>query len=163
MTRTKPTPTVVTRTTDDVDELAGVRFADPYRWLEGDGPEVQRWQDEQGEAAADFLGDWPHFAELRASVAAFSTARFEPIPRAAGGRWFRTTTPEHRVAGIRDEGARPRAVTAAVERGEAPAGASPASSHRPHDDTTPARRSTPRVSGMPRKITGSPISARADA
>jgi prolyl oligopeptidase len=88
MTRT------VTRATADVDELAGVTFPDPYHWLEGDGPEVQRWQDEQGEAAAAWVRDWPHFDRLRESVARFQTARFEPLPRAAGGRWFRTTVPE---------------------------------------------------------------------
>ncbi|OLT01256.1 hypothetical protein BJF90_32695 [Pseudonocardia sp. CNS-004] len=91
MTRT------VTRATNDVDERAGVAFPDPYRWLEGDGPEVQRWQDEQGEAAAAWVRDWPHFERLRESVARFQTARFEPLPRAAGGRWFRTTVPEGRT------------------------------------------------------------------
>jgi prolyl oligopeptidase len=87
----------VTRATADVDERAGVSFADPYRWLEGDGPEVQRWQDEQGEAAAAWVRDWPHFDRLRESVARFQTARFEPLPRAAGGRWFRTTVPDGRT------------------------------------------------------------------
>lgn len=91
MTRT------VTRATADVDERAGVAFPDPYRWLEGDGPEVQRWQDEQGETAAAWVRDWPHFDRLRESVARFQTARFEPLPRAAGGRWFRTTVPEGRT------------------------------------------------------------------
>jgi prolyl oligopeptidase len=90
VTRTAPP----TRVGADVDELAGVAFPDPYRWLEGDGEEVQRWQDEQGEAAATWVRDWPHFDRLRESVSRFQTARFEPLPRAAGGRWFRTTVPE---------------------------------------------------------------------
>jgi hypothetical protein len=71
----------VTRVTADVDELAGVVFPDPYRWLEGAGPEVQRWQDEQGAEAAAYVRDWPHFDRLRVSVARCSTARFEPLPR----------------------------------------------------------------------------------
>ncbi|MHA6626307.1 prolyl oligopeptidase family serine peptidase [Pseudonocardia sichuanensis] len=93
MTRTAPT----TRIGADVDERAGVAFPDPYHWLEGDDPEVQRWQDEQGEAAAAWVRDWPHFDRLRESVSRFQTARFEPLPRAAGGRWFRTTVPEGRT------------------------------------------------------------------
>ncbi len=87
----------MTRATADVDVLAGVTFPDPYRWLEGDGPEVQLWQDEQGAEAAAYVRDWPHFDRLRESVARFSTARFEPLPRAAGGRWFRTVVPEGRT------------------------------------------------------------------
>lgn len=94
---TRPMTRTVTRATADVDELAGVVFPDPYRWLEGDGDEVQRWQDEQGAAAAAYVRDWPHFDRLRESVARFSTARFEPLPRAAGGRWFRTVVPEDRT------------------------------------------------------------------
>lgn len=86
-----------TRRDTTVDELAGVAFPDPYRWLEGDGEEVQSWQDEQGDAAAAYVRDWPHFDRLRDSVARFSTARFEPLPRSAGGRWFRTTIPEDRT------------------------------------------------------------------
>ncbi|ALL79278.1 hypothetical protein AD006_28560 (plasmid) [Pseudonocardia sp. EC080610-09] len=53
---------------------------------------MQRWQDGQGEAAAGFVRDWPHFERLRESVARFSTARFEALPREAAGHWFRTTT-----------------------------------------------------------------------
>ena len=87
----------MTRATRDVDVLAGVTFPDPYRWLEDDGPEVQLWQDEQGAEAAAYVRDWPHFDRLRESVARFSTARFEPLPRAAGGRWFRTVVPEGRT------------------------------------------------------------------
>jgi len=93
---TRPMTRTVTRATADVDELAGVTFPDPYRWLEGDGEEVQRWQDAQGDTAAAYVRDWPHFEKLRTSVERFSTARFEPLPRAAGGRWFRTTVPEGR-------------------------------------------------------------------
>ncbi|WP_030925691.1 prolyl oligopeptidase family serine peptidase [Streptosporangium amethystogenes] len=83
-----------TRVTDDVDELAGVTFPDPYRWLEGDGDDVRRWQDAQGEVAASYVRDWPHFDRLRESVARFTVPRIGFSPRTAGGRWFRAAVAE---------------------------------------------------------------------
>ncbi len=82
------------RTTDHVDELAGVRFPDPYRWLEGETDEVRRWQEAQAEAATAHVRDWPYLDGLRSSVAKFHLPRFEQIPRTAGGRWFRTAVPK---------------------------------------------------------------------
>ena len=78
-----------TRREDAVGGLAGVEFPDPYRWLEADTEEVRLWQRAQGEIAAAYLRDWPHFDELRESVARFSAPRFASVPRFAGGRWFR--------------------------------------------------------------------------
>ncbi|MFI0469836.1 prolyl oligopeptidase family serine peptidase [Saccharopolyspora sp. 5N102] len=78
-----------TRTGDDIDEVAGVRFADPYRWLEANTDEVRVWQDEQGQAAASYVRDWPHFDRLRELVAHYDTERFAAVPTAAGGSWFR--------------------------------------------------------------------------
>lgn len=39
-----------------VDEYHGERVVDPYRWLEGDGPEVDRWTDRQNERTRRYLG-----------------------------------------------------------------------------------------------------------
>jgi len=72
-----------------VDGLAGVEFTDPYRWLEADTEEVRLWQRAQGQLAADYVRDWPHFDALRESVAHWSAPRFGSIPRFAGSRWFR--------------------------------------------------------------------------
>lgn len=49
-----------TRRDEIVDVLHGVRVADPYRWLEGDGPEVTRWfeaQDQRTRRELAKLGD----------------------------------------------------------------------------------------------------------
>ncbi|MEU4898174.1 prolyl oligopeptidase family serine peptidase [Streptomyces sp. NPDC044780] len=78
-----------TRTGDDIDEVAGVRFADPYRWLEASTEEVRAWQDAQGEAAAAYTRDWPYFDRLRKLVAYYDTERFGSVPMVAAGRWFR--------------------------------------------------------------------------
>jgi prolyl oligopeptidase len=83
-----------TRTEDVVDERAGIEFPDPYRWLESDTDEVREWQRAQGELAAAYVRDWPHFDALRDSVSRFSAARFGSVPRFAGGRWFRMTQRE---------------------------------------------------------------------
>lgn len=77
-----------------VDGLAGVEFPDPYRWLEADTEEVRLWQRAQGQLAADYVRDWPHFDALRESVAHWSAPRFGSIPRFAGGRWFRMADQE---------------------------------------------------------------------
>ncbi|KOG87699.1 hypothetical protein ADK38_23985, partial [Streptomyces varsoviensis] len=78
-----------TRAGDDVDEAAGVRFADPYRWLEAESEEVDAWQDAQGAAAAAYVRDWPHFDRLRELVAHYDSERVASVPLAGGGRWFR--------------------------------------------------------------------------
>jgi prolyl oligopeptidase len=77
-----------TRRTDATDELAGVAFSDPYRWLEENTVEVRRWQSAQARLATDSVLGWPHFDDLKHWVARFSTVR-AALPRFAGGRWFR--------------------------------------------------------------------------
>ncbi|WP_033296317.1 prolyl oligopeptidase family serine peptidase [Amycolatopsis jejuensis] len=82
-----------TRTGDDLDEVAGVEFADPYRWLEEDTDEVNAWQDAQGEAATRYVRDWPHFDRLRELVGRYDwgddNERFGSVPLFAAGQWFR--------------------------------------------------------------------------
>jgi prolyl oligopeptidase len=74
---------------DETDELAGIRFPDPYRRLETDDGAVQRWQSEQAEAAMAFVHDWPHYDQLRESVDKYVLSWFGSVPRSVGGRWFR--------------------------------------------------------------------------
>ncbi len=51
---------VPTRTVDVVDEIHGVRVADPYRWLEDPGaPEVHAWLDANDTRTRDALRDLP--------------------------------------------------------------------------------------------------------
>ncbi len=81
-----------TRTVDATEELAGVCFADPYRWLEEATAEVRDWQREQNELAASYVRDWPHFHRLKQLVERFNAPRSPGLPSYAAGRWFRTET-----------------------------------------------------------------------
>lgn len=81
-------------TVDAVEELAGVRLADPYRWLEEDTDEVRRWQRRQGELAGEYVREWPGFDGLHELVRQFSVPRVPAVPRFAGGRWFRAEVAE---------------------------------------------------------------------
>src|SRR5581483_7428151 len=78
-----------TRTEEVVEELAGVRFPDPYRWLEEDSDEVRAWQARQAEVASAYVRDWPDWSPLRALVERYAVERFPTVPRFAGGVWFR--------------------------------------------------------------------------
>ncbi|PXY33532.1 hypothetical protein BAY59_10640 [Prauserella coralliicola] len=78
-----------TRTGNDVNEVAGVRFADPYRWLEQSTDEVRAWQDEQGAVAAAYVREWPYLDRLRKLVAHYDSERFASVPLTAAGLWFR--------------------------------------------------------------------------
>src|SRR5688572_17576390 len=74
------------------DTLCGISFPDPYRWLEGYNDEVLQWQKAQAKLATCHVGEWPHVERLRELVAQFSTerpGRTSPLPRYAGGLWFR--------------------------------------------------------------------------
>jgi prolyl oligopeptidase len=76
------------------DILAGISFSDPYRWLEQDSDEVRRWQRVQADLASAHVREWPLFDRLQEAVTRFNTERFVPLPRYAGGRWFRMEMPE---------------------------------------------------------------------
>jgi prolyl oligopeptidase len=91
--RARPVHYPKTRREDVTDEAAGVRFDDPYRWLERDSDEVQAWQAEQNELTTRWLEGWPHLDRLRAAVRRYQASRFGEVARFAGGRWFRRRTP----------------------------------------------------------------------
>ncbi|MES2496001.1 MAG: prolyl oligopeptidase family serine peptidase [Pseudomonadota bacterium] len=89
-----------TRRGDWQDELAGVRFDDPYRWLEEETEEVVHWQRQQAALAAGTVRDWPHFQALRQSVERLNTPRFSSVPIFAGTRWFRLHMPAGRTQAV---------------------------------------------------------------
>src|ERR1700733_9771258 len=72
------------------DTLAGLEFADPFRWLEGNDAEVRHWQSQQAELASSHVRTWPYFNSLRELVRKYNTDRYMAVPRYAGGLWFRT-------------------------------------------------------------------------
>jgi len=82
------------RTDATIDSRAGVDFPDPYRWLEAEDEEVRDWQRAQGQLAADYVRQWPHFQALRARVAHYLPARFGNVPRFSAGQWFRSEISE---------------------------------------------------------------------
>lgn len=75
---------------DDVDLAAGVRFADPYRWLEAESPAVRSWQAAQNTLADDYAGTSP---ELAASLQRYFVDRIGTPPRFVAGKWFRAIQP----------------------------------------------------------------------
>jgi prolyl oligopeptidase len=85
-----------TPTEDVVEEAAGVRFPDPYRWLEEtDAPKVRAWQEAQAQVASAYVRDWPQWDALRARVEHYTVARHATLPVYAGGSWFHEHAPEH--------------------------------------------------------------------
>lgn len=85
-----------TRAEETADELAGVRFADPYRWLEADSDEVQAWQERQAELATAHVREWQGYDEVRGLVEQYLTERTGTVPAFGGDLWFRQHTPEGR-------------------------------------------------------------------
>src|SRR5690242_16227686 len=81
------------RTENTIDILGGLRFSDPYRWLEGESIEVKGWQRAQSAIAEAYIREWPHFERLQRVTERFSTeVHFDHVqmPLFAGGNWFRT-------------------------------------------------------------------------
>lgn len=81
------------RRSDVWEERAGVRFPDPYRWLEQSTEEVRSWQRAQAKLASEYVRRWPGFEVLRRSVARLHVGR-PTLPRHAGGYWFRLSQRE---------------------------------------------------------------------
>jgi prolyl oligopeptidase len=79
-----------TRTVDAWDERAGLRFEDPYRWLESETPEVHAWQRAQAVLATRIAYEGQDPAEVRALVARHAAGERPDLPRWAAGRWYRS-------------------------------------------------------------------------
>lgn len=73
---------------DLVEELAGHRVADPYRWLEDpDDPEVRRWLADQAELFAAHRARWPMQDRLRRRLEALMPGAVG-LPHQRGDRTF---------------------------------------------------------------------------
>jgi prolyl oligopeptidase len=79
----------VTRTVDVVDELTGVAFRDPYRWLEEQSEEVRAWQSEQAARASSYVREPLYWEPARRLVEQYRSEWLFGLPRFAGGVWFR--------------------------------------------------------------------------
>lgn len=78
-----------THTVDQVDELHGVRVADPYRWLEdGDSAETQEWIAAQNALTFDFLEELPARAPIGKRLTEIWDYPRASAPVKRGGRYF---------------------------------------------------------------------------
>jgi len=87
-----------TRRDEVVEEIAGVRIPDPYRWLEAESDEVHAWQVAQAEFATATIaagGGLPHAREL---IEEYAVGSRPVLPRRGGDRWFRAERVEGEVA-----------------------------------------------------------------
>src|SRR5262245_34852132 len=81
----------VTRTEEVVDELHGVKVADPYRWLEdGSKDDVRSWVDAQNAYTRGLLDARPGRASTRARLAQLLSIGTLTAPTPKGGRYFYT-------------------------------------------------------------------------
>jgi len=95
---------------EDFDEAAGIRFADPYRWLERDDDEVRRWQTRQNDLSDIYVQQWPYTLELGRYLEHYLVERIATVPRFVAGQWFR--------AAQASAGAPPRLVVSTTAYGE---------------------------------------------
>jgi prolyl oligopeptidase len=80
-----------TKTVDQVDEIHGVKIADPYRWLEQDvrnSPEVAAWVAAQSQITRAYLDALPGRAAIEARLKAMWDFDKFGVPDAAKGRYF---------------------------------------------------------------------------
>lgn len=73
---------------DAADLVHGVRFADPYRWLEAESPESQAWERDRSAAAKAYLDALPGIDTLERAVTQRMTEGLVFTPKLAGGLWF---------------------------------------------------------------------------
>src|SRR5579885_2494505 len=69
--------------------LAGVRFEDPFRWLEQDSEEVKQWQAAQTDLSKSYLQRFQSYGRLRELVHQLVEEETAVLPKWAAGRWFR--------------------------------------------------------------------------
>jgi prolyl oligopeptidase len=76
---------------DIVDDIHGVRIADPYRWLEADASErVGEWTEQQNARTRSVLDGLPERAGLARRLRELLSVGLLSTPRPVGGRIFHT-------------------------------------------------------------------------
>jgi prolyl oligopeptidase len=76
-------------------EFGGLRYEDPYRWLEEDSdPAVGDWQRLQDEFAQAHLAGLPDIEAFADRVQAIGETGDVTVPVFAGGRWFKRYVPD---------------------------------------------------------------------
>lgn len=78
-----------TPTHDEVDEIAGVRTVDPYRWLHDEGEPVHSWQAAQAELATATIAASGALPRAHRLIDKYSTGSRPALPQRGGGHWFR--------------------------------------------------------------------------
>src|SRR2546423_12495663 len=82
MGRLPPAPPA--RRGDDFEALHGERIADPYRWLERDGPDTRAWTDAQNSRTRAALDAVPERARFAARLRELLGVGLLGVPRPAG-------------------------------------------------------------------------------
>ena len=78
-----------TKTVDQVDDLHGVKVADPYRWLENlDSPETAAWVEEQNKITFGYLEEIPARAKINQRITHLFDFERYGLPFKEGGRYF---------------------------------------------------------------------------
>ena len=79
---------------DIVDDVAGHKVADPYRWMEDlDSPAVKQWVDAENKVTFGYLGQLPQREAIRKRLTElWNYPRTEVPSREAGQIWFRANT-----------------------------------------------------------------------
>ena len=78
-----------TRKEELIEELHGVKVADPYRWLEDDNAaETRAWVASQNRVTAGFLARSETRPAIRGRLAELWNYERTGIPREYGGKWF---------------------------------------------------------------------------
>jgi prolyl oligopeptidase len=94
-------PPPPTRKQDLVEELHGVKVADPYRWLEESGdPEVKAWVEAQNRHARALLESFPERGEIRRRVEELLSVRVSGLPVPRKGRYFFTRREPSQQQGV---------------------------------------------------------------
>src|SRR5689334_13326660 len=88
-----PSPYPPTRRVEQVDDLHGVKVADPYRWLEDDvrkSKDVADWVEAENKVTDAFLRAIPERESLKQRLTELWNYEKYSAPFKAGGRYFYT-------------------------------------------------------------------------
>lgn len=75
-------------------EFGGIRYDDPFRWLEDDTAPVMDWQTAQDDLTQAHLAGLAGYHPFAERLAAIGAVEDPAVPVFAGGRWFRKYVPD---------------------------------------------------------------------